>query len=91
MIKQGNTNDDEENKDYIEGLWDEKVNVTFQKTSDGWRISGGTMFSLLYGDTYTETDPSPSPETGDATPTVVFIAILSLAVCGCTALKKKRA
>jgi hypothetical protein len=67
-----------------------KVNVTFQKTSDGWRISGGTMFSLLYGDTYTETEPSPSPETGDATPTVVFIAFISLAVCGYTALKKRR-
>ena len=68
-----------------------KVNVTFQKTSDGWRISGGTMFSLLYGDTYTENEPSPSPETSDTAPIVVFVAFLSLAVCGCTALKKKRA
>ena len=89
MIKQGNTNDDEENKDYIEGLWDEKVNVTFQKTKDGWRISGGTMFSLLYGDTYTETEPSPSPETGDATPMLWLISVISLAGM-CAVIRKRK-
>jgi hypothetical protein len=62
------------------------VNVNFENTQDGWRISGGTMFSLLYGDSYTE----GSPSTSDVTPTVVFVAFVSLAVCGYTAVKKRR-
>ena len=60
--------------------------VTFQKTSDGWRISGGTMFSLLYGESYTE----QAPATADASPLLVFLSIISLA-SACTACKKRRA
>ena len=66
--------------------------VTFQKTKDGWRISGGTMFSLLYDGTFLGYGPlpSPSPETSDTAPIVVFVAFLSLAVLGYTAVKKRR-
>ena len=64
--------------------------VTFAKTKDGWRISGGTMFTLLYGDTFSGYGPLPSPETADSTPIVVSVALLSLAVCGYTAVKKRR-
>ena len=88
MIKLGNTNHDEENKDYIHGVWDEKVTVNFIKTKDGWRISGGTMFSLLYGDSYTEKGPLPSPETADATPMLVLISLISLAGA-CEVIRRK--
>ena len=90
MIKLGNTNHDEENKDYIHGVWDEKVTVNFIKTKDGWRISGGTMFSLLYGDSYTENEPLPSPETADATPMLVLISLISLAGA-CEAIRRRKA
>ena len=67
-----------------------QTTVTFAKTKDGWRISGGTMFSLLYGDTFSGYGPLPSPETADSTPIVVSVALLSLAVCGYTAVKKRK-
>jgi hypothetical protein len=89
MIKQGNTNSDSGNKDYIEGLWDERVTVNFTKTKDGWRISGGTMFSLLYGDSYNENKPSPSPSTGDSIPMLVLISAISLAGV-CVTVKKRK-
>ena len=89
MIKQGNTNSDPENKDYIEGLWDERVTVNFIKTKDGWRISGGTMFELLYGDSYNENKPSPSPSTGDSILMLVLISAISLAGV-CVTVKKRK-
>ena len=94
-IKYGDSNEQGDLDFFIDP---KPTTVTFQKTKDGWRISGGTMFSLLYGGTFPgygplpspSPSPSPSPETSDTAPTVVFVAFLSLAVCGCTALKKKR-
>lgn len=61
------------------------ANVNFENTQDGWRISGGTMFELLYGDSYTE----GSPETADATPMLWLISVISLAGA-CAVIRKRK-
>ena len=65
--------------------------VTFQKTKDGWRISGGTMFELLYDGTFPGYGPlpSPSPETTDATPMLWLISVISLAGM-CAVIRKRK-
>lgn len=62
------------------------ANVNFENTQDGWRISGGTMFSLLYGNSYTE----GSPETADASPMLWLISVISLAGA-CAVIRKRKA
>ena len=63
--------------------------VTFQKTKDGWRISGGTMFELLYDGTFPGYGPLPSPETADATPMLWLISVISLAGM-CAVIRKRK-
>ena len=60
--------------------------VEFTKTADGWRISGGTMFAVMLG----ESEPSDvrPPNTGDET--AILIALLALSGLALVCVPRKR-
>ena len=68
----------------------EKVTVDFEKTSNGWRISGGELFDRLYYDVPSQQTPS-SPNTGDETAIILALLVLSgLAVAVVPRKRRKR-
>ena len=75
------------NGDMILVLDCEKVTVDFEKTSDGWRLSGGELFDEIYHDVPSQQTPS-SPNTSD--PTSVIIALLALSGLAIAVVPTKR-
>ena len=65
----------------------EKVTVDFEKTSNGWRISGGELFDMLYYDVPPQQTPS-SPNTSD--PTAIIIALLALSGTAIAVVPKRK-
>ncbi len=58
--------------------------VNFRKTDDGWRISGGSFFDP------TRLMPELPPETGDRTPALLTVSLLSLAALTAMAVSFSR-
>ena len=67
----------------------EKVTVDFEKTSNGWRISGGELFDRLYYDVPSQQTPS-SPNTGDETSILIALLALSGIALACVPAVKRR-
>ena len=65
-----------------------KVTVDFEKTSDGWRISGGELFDMLYYDVPPQQTPNFNPNTSD--PTAIIIALLALSGAAIVCVPGKR-
>ena len=64
--------------------------IEFTKTSDGWRVSGGTAFEVMLG----ERKPNTNPNTGDTAsvtvPTLTVAALVSLALPVAILRKRRR-